>query len=149
MVVAVRAELVGLVGLARVVLAEALFALFAGEGELRFLEQGVVLRLAVALGAVEPFAACGVRRDESGRGRTAGGADGDLGVEDVFAGESALALTHVGKTYHMVIDMLLILSSDSSAVLQVEISRRGSVIMHGYYDDSREAWTPHCIGPSS
>ena len=72
-VIAVRAVLVAILELLRV-LAEALLALLAREGHVEFLEQGVRFAVGVALGAVEPFAA-------------AGGADRDLGVEDVFAGE--------------------------------------------------------------
>lgn len=71
-VVAVRAVLVGVLHLAGV-LAEALFALFAGKRHLEGLQQLVVgLLLGVAFGAVEPGAA-------------AGRADGDLCVEDVAA----------------------------------------------------------------
>ena len=54
------------------VLAEGLFALLADEDHLEGLQQGVVFFFLVALGAVEPLLA-------------AGRADGDLGVEDVFA----------------------------------------------------------------
>ena len=49
----------------------------------------------VAFGTVEPLAACGCEvsiqygtwAPGQSAGRTAGGADGDLGVEDVFAGD--------------------------------------------------------------
>ena len=58
MVIAVRAVFITLVGLAGVVLAEALFALLARERQLRLLQQRVRFRLAVAFGAVEPLAAC-------------------------------------------------------------------------------------------
>lgn len=54
------------------VLAERFLALLADEDHLEALEQRVVGRLGVALGAVEPFLA-------------AGRADGDLCVEDVAA----------------------------------------------------------------
>ena len=54
------------------VLAEGLFALLADEDHLEGLQQGVVFFFLVAFGAVEPLLA-------------AGRADGDLGVEDVFA----------------------------------------------------------------
>lgn len=54
------------------VFAEGLFALFADEGHVKGLEEGVRGLFCVAFGAVEPFFA-------------AGRADGDLGVEDMFA----------------------------------------------------------------
>jgi hypothetical protein len=60
------------------VLAEGLFALFADEDHLEALQQRVVSRLLVALGAVEPLLA-------------AWRADGDLGVEDVFAAVASAA----------------------------------------------------------
>jgi hypothetical protein len=66
-VVAVGAILVGLVVFVGIVLAEALFALLAGEGELRVLQERVVLGFAVALGAVEPLAACSVSGEVVGR----------------------------------------------------------------------------------
>lgn len=66
MIVAVGAVLVRLLKLFDV-LAEALFALFAGEDHLEGLEEGVGLGFGVAVYAVEPFPA-------------AGGADRDLGV---------------------------------------------------------------------
>ena len=59
------------------VLAEGLLALLAHEDHLEALEQGVVFFLLVALGAVEPLLA-------------AGRADGDLGVEDVFAHDGCM-----------------------------------------------------------
>jgi len=55
------------------VFAEALFALFARESHVCGLLKGVIGCFAVAVGAVEPFAATG-------------GADGDLSVENVLAG---------------------------------------------------------------
>lgn len=70
-VVAVRAVLVALFKRLHV-FAETLLALFAGEDHLRGAFELVVLLLGVAFCAVEPLPA-------------AGGADGDLGVEDVFA----------------------------------------------------------------
>lgn len=73
MVIAVRTILVALVPLLRV-LSKALAALFAREGDLEALQQRVRLGLAVTGAAVEPFLA-------------AGAAQGDLGVENVFAGE--------------------------------------------------------------
>lgn len=69
-VVAVRAVFVALLELLGV-LAEALLALFAGKSHFGALHEVVLLRLGMALGAVEPLAA-------------AGAADGDLSVEDVF-----------------------------------------------------------------
>lgn len=71
MIVAVWAVFVALFELARV-LAEALFALFAGEDHLKRLLEGMVGRVLMALGTFEPFAA-------------AGGANSDLGVQDVLA----------------------------------------------------------------
>lgn len=71
-VVAVRAVFVALVKLGHV-FAEALFAFLAREDHLGGLFEVVGLGVGVALRAVEPLAA-------------AGGADGDLGVEDVLAG---------------------------------------------------------------
>ena len=54
MVVAVRAVLVGVLELLRV-LAEALLALLAGKGKVELLAERVRLGLGVALDAVEPF----------------------------------------------------------------------------------------------
>ncbi len=71
MVVAVRAVLVAILKLLHV-LPEALLALFAREGHVHGLFELVRLRVGVALRAIEPLPA-------------AGRADGDLGVEDVFA----------------------------------------------------------------
>ena len=76
-VVAVGTVLVALLVIAHV-LAERLLALLAEEGHLGRFAEAVVLGLGVALGAVEPLFA-------------AGGADGDLGVENVFAGRVWLA----------------------------------------------------------
>ena len=61
------------------VLAEGLFALFADKDHLEALQQRVVSRLLVALCAVEPLLA-------------AWRADGDLGVEDVFAAVASAAV---------------------------------------------------------
>lgn len=60
-VIAVRAVLVGLLELLRV-LAETLLALLAGEGEVELLADGVRLVLGVALGAIVPFSTWGVVR---------------------------------------------------------------------------------------
>ena len=76
-VVAVRAVLIALV-IFRHVLPERLLALLAEERHLRRLCQPVRLRLGVALGAVEPLPAARC-------------ADGDLGVEDVFAERGTLS----------------------------------------------------------
>jgi len=71
MVVTVRAELVRFFEGLRV-FAEGFAALLAGECHIKALKEGVFLLFSVAFCTVEPFSA-------------AGGADGDLGVEDVFA----------------------------------------------------------------
>jgi hypothetical protein len=55
-VIAMRAVLIGLLKLLGV-LAEALFALFAGKRHFKLLEERVALLLLVAFGAVEPFSA--------------------------------------------------------------------------------------------
>lgn len=52
------AVFVGILELVRI-LPEALLALFAGEDHLVALEEFMVFALLVALGAVEPFTACG------------------------------------------------------------------------------------------
>ncbi len=90
MIVAVRAVLVALVVLGHV-LAKRLLALLAEEGHLGRLRERVGLRLGVALGAVIPLLA-------------ARGADGDLGVEDVFAGENDVECVRARDslpTHHM------------------------------------------------
>ena len=73
MIIAVRTVLVAVLKLLHI-LSKALFAFFAGKGHLEGLFEVVLLGFGVAFGAVEPLA-------------TARGADGDLGVEDVFAGD--------------------------------------------------------------
>ena len=78
MIVAVRTVLVALVILGHV-LPERLLALLAEERHLRRLCQPVRLALGVALGAVEPLPAARC-------------ADGDLGVEDVFAERATLSI---------------------------------------------------------
>jgi len=56
---------------------EALLALLTGKGHLLALLQGMLLRLAMAFCAVEPLSATW-------------GADGNLSIEDVFAGSVVL-----------------------------------------------------------
>ena len=72
MVVAVRTVLVALIVLLHV-LAEGFLALLTHEDHLCGLAESVILGLCVALCAVKPLFAAGC-------------ADGDLGVQDVFAG---------------------------------------------------------------
>ena len=72
MIIAVGAVLVAFLVVDHV-LTECLLALFAHERHLRRPAEAMVLGLGVALGAVKPLLA-------------ARSADGDLGVEDMFAG---------------------------------------------------------------
>ena len=91
MVIAVRAVLVALVKVAGI-LAKALFALFACKCDFDLLLQGMCFGLGMAFGAIIPLAA-------------AGRADGDLSVEDVFAGRVWVNLGWAGTvrdgTHHM------------------------------------------------
>ena len=90
-IVAVRTVLVALVILGHV-LPERLLALLAEERHLRRLCQPVRLRLGVALGTVVPLPAAGC-------------ADGDLGVENVFADGATLSIRCCGRivgTCHIV-----------------------------------------------
>ena len=80
------------------ILAEGLLALLADEGHVKGLHQRVIALFLVALGAVEPFLAWPFSAHSSpglvspAGARTAGRADGDLRVQDVFAvGASAAA----------------------------------------------------------